>query len=153
MKEEERTFQEHRGDFRKLENGALYASFSSKDRELLVRALMFIRHSFPEQTESTGAETGYTALTMKDPEGGFCTIHAYSSGELAVAADHGTGRFLMSDFTGADVAMQFHGGVLSISMNMKGICTTTCFAWTLAVGLNVGDVRQIASSFREVFSE
>lgn len=140
----------HTADFRKLENGALYASFSSKDRELLVRALMFIRHSFPEQTESTGAKTGYTALTMRDPEGGFCTIHAYSSGELAVAADHGTGRFLMSDFTGADVAMQFHGGVLSISMSRKGIITT-CFAWTLAVGISIGDVGRIAAEFREEF--
>ena len=149
MKEEERTF---KADFRKLENGALYASFSSKDRELLVRALMFIYRSFPEYTESTACETGYIALIMRDPEGGFCTIHAYSSGELAVAVDHGTGRFLMSDFTGADVAMQFHGGVLSISMNRKGIITT-CFGWTLAVGLNVGDVGRIAAEFREVFSK
>lgn len=140
----------HTADFRKLENGALYASFSSKDRELLVRALMFIRHSFPEQTESTGAKTGYTALTMKDPKGGSCDIHAYSSGEIAVSVDRGIGRFLLSDFTGADVAMQFHGGVLNISMNRKGIITT-CFAWTLAVGINTGDVGRIAAEFREEF--
>lgn len=142
----------HTVDFRELENGALYASFSSKDRELLKRALMFICHSFPEFTESTTCETGYTALVMRDPKGGFCTIHAYSSGELAVAVDHGTGRFLMSDFTGADVSMQFHEGVLSISMSRKGI-STTCFAWKLAVGLNVGDFERIASEFREVFSK
>ena len=140
----------HKVDFRKLENGALYASFSSGDRELLERALMFICRSFPEFTESTAYETGYTALAMRDPKGGTCTIHAYSSGELAVSVDSGIGRFLLSDFTGADVSMQFHGGVLTVSMRVKGIITT-CFAWTLAVGINVGDVRRIASSFREEF--
>lgn len=139
-------------DFRKLENGALYASFSSRDRELLERALMFIYHSFPEFTESTACETGYIALVMRDPKGGSCTIHAYSSGELAVAVDHGFSRFLMSDFTGADISLQFHGGVLKISMSRKGI-STTCFAWTLAAGINTGDFERIASEFREVFSK
>ena len=142
----------HTVDFRELENGALYASFSSKDRELLERTLMFIYRSFPEFTESTACETGYIALVMRDPEGGCCTIHAYSSGEIAVSVDRGIGRFLMSDFTGADVSLQFHGGVLNVSMSRKGIITT-CFGWTLAVGINIGDVERIASEFREVFSK
>ena len=113
---------------------------------------MFIYRSFPEFTESTACETGYIALVMRDPEGGSCTIHAYSSGEIAVSVDRGIGRFLMSDFTGADVSMQVHGGVLTVSMNRKGIITA-CFGWTLAVGINVGDVERIASEFREVFSK
>lgn len=142
----------HTVDFRELENGALYASFSSGDRELLERALMFIYHSFPEFTESTASETGYTALIMRDPKGGSCDIHAYSSGEIAVSVDRGIGRFLMSDFTGADFSLQFHGGVLTVSMSRKGIITT-CFAWTLAVGINIGNSGRIASSFREVFSK
>lgn len=140
----------HTVDFRELENGALYASFSSGDRELLERALMFICHSFPEFTESTASETGYIALVMKDPKGGSCDIHAYSSGELAVSVDRGIGRFMLADFTGADISLQFSGGVLNVSMSRKGIITT-CFAWTLAVGINIGDVERIASSFREEF--
>lgn len=140
----------HTVDFRELENGALYASFSSWDRDLLERALMFIYRSFPEFTESTACETGYIALVMRDPKGGCCTIHAYSSGEIAVSVDRGIGRFLMSEFTGADVSLQFHGGVLTVSMKLKGIITT-CFGWTLAVGINIGDVERIASSFREEF--
>ena len=142
----------HTVDFRELENGALYASFSSGDRELLERALMFIYRSFPEFTESTACETGYIALVMRGPKGGSCTIHAYSSGELAVAVDHGFGRFSMSDFTGADVSLQFRGGVLTVSMRVKG-SIITCFSWKLAVGINIGDVRRIASEFREEFSK
>lgn len=141
----------HTVDFRELENGALYASFSSKDRELLERALMFIYRSFPEFTESTACETGYIVLVMRDPEGGSCTIHAYSFGEIAVSVDRVIGRFLMSDFTGADVSIQFHGGVLTVSMSRKGIITT-CFAWTLAVGIRE-DFERIAAEFREVFSK
>lgn len=138
----------HTVDFRELENGALYASFSSRDRELLERALMFIYHSFPEFTESTGAETGYTALTMRDPKGGFCTIHAYSSGEIAVSVDRGIGRFLMSDFTGADVSLQIKQDGLVVSLKKGSI--TNCFMWSLTMD-PIEDFERIASSFREEF--
>ena len=140
----------HTVDFRELENGALYASFSSGDRELLERALMFIYRSFPEFTESTACETGYIALVMRDPKGGCCTIHAYSSGEIAVAIDHRTGCFLMSDFTGADVSLQIKQDGLVVSLKKGSI--TNCFMWSLTMD-PIEDVEQIASEFREEFSK
>lgn len=138
----------HTADFRVLENGALYATFSSRDRELLERALRFIYNSFPEYTGSTDSETGYTALMMRDPKGGSCTIHAYSSGELAVAIDHGTGCFLMSDFTGADVSLQIRQDGLVVSLKKGSI--TNCFMWSLTMD-TIEDFERIASSFREEF--
>lgn len=141
----------HAVEFTEIDGGVLCASFSSKDMELMKRAISFICRSFPECAESEVSAAGDTVLIMRDSEEALSAIHAYKSGKLAVSFDRRINRFIVADFTGADVSLQLKRDRLEVYIDRRKTIPTF-FTWDFPIRIQE-DFERIASSFREEFSK